>query len=215
MRKALARETIAMAKLGYEVHSQPSPSRKQPVGGCAVFVKAHLKGASLHRFQDPTTGCGFEAVMVRFAGTNVACISMYLQSGSFIDGVVNASILAELKSLIASLRCPWFIAGDWNSHLPEVLGTRLNEVLKGQFLGTGRGTAGGSNELDYALIHPSLHRFVRVRPDWAVPFKPHCALHFAWQVEATKDLVPGLRVCMDNFDLITQDQRLDQVQPVA
>ena len=213
--EALATETIAMAKLGYEVHSQPSPSRRQPVGGCAVFVKTHLKGASLHRFQDPTTGCGFEAVMVRFAGTNVACISLYLQSGHFIDGVVNAKVLAELKSFIASLRCTWFVAGDWNSHLPEVLGTRLNEVLKGQFLGTGHGTAGGSNELDYALIHPSLHRFVRVRPDWAVPFKPHCALHFTWQVEAIKDLVPGLRVCVEDFEQITQDERLVQVQPVC
>ena len=92
-----------MAKLGYEVHSQPSPSRKQPVGGCAVFVKAHLKGASLQRFQDPTTGCGFEAVMVRFAGTNVACISLYLQSGYFIDGVVNARSGAEKPFSFAAM----------------------------------------------------------------------------------------------------------------
>ena len=193
------------------IHSQ-ARQRSNRLEDVRCLLK--LKGASLPRYQDPNTGCGFEAVTVRFAGTNVACISLYLQSGYFIDGEVNARILAELKSLLASLRCPWFVAGDWNSHLPEVLGTRLNEVLKGQFLGTGHGTAGGSNELDYALIHPSLHRFVRVRSDWAVPFKPHCALHFAWQVEATKDLVPGLRVCMDDFDLITQEQRSDQVQEV-
>ena len=142
---ALAKEKIALAKLGYELYAQPSPTRKNPVGGIAVMTKAHLKGAFIHRFQDPTSGCGFEAVMVRFAGVNVVCISIYLQSGHFIDGAINAHILAELKSLLATLRCPWFIAGDWNASLPEVLGTRLNEVLKGQFLGTGHGTAGGDN----------------------------------------------------------------------
>ena len=199
---------------GYEMYSQPSLSRKRPVGGCAVLVKAHVKGTSLHRFQDHTTGCGFEAVMVRVAGTNVACVSLYLQSGHFIDGEVNANILAELRSFLSSLRCPWFVAGDWNSHLPDVLGTRLNEVLKGQFLGVGQGTAGGVNELDFALIHPSMHRCVRVQSDWMVPFKPHCALHFTWQAESVKDLVPGLRVFSDDFDPVTQDERQGQIQPV-
>ena len=211
---SLAKEKVALAKLGYEVYSQPSPVRKQPVGGCAVMVKAHLKGTFIHRFQHPTTGCGFEAVMVRFAGTNVVCVSIYLQSGHFIDGAINAKILAELKSMLATLRCPWFVAGDWNSSLPEVPGTRLNEVLKGQFLGTGHGTAGGENELDFALIHPALHHFVHVSPDWTVPFKPHCALNFYWQAEAIKDLVPGLTVCADDFHQITSEQRLE-VFPVT
>ena len=152
--------------------------------------------------------------MVRVAGTNVACVSLYLQSGHFIDGEVNANILAELRSFLSSLRCPWFVAGDWNSHLPDVLGTRLNEVLKGQFVGIGQGTAGGVNELDFALIHPSMHRCVRVQSDWMVPFKLHCALHFTWQAESVKDLVPGLRVFSDDFDPVTQEERQGQIQPV-
>ena len=48
----LAKETVSLAKLGYEVHSQPCPNRKQPVGGSAIMVKSHLKGASLKRHQD-------------------------------------------------------------------------------------------------------------------------------------------------------------------
>ena len=212
--ETLAKEAIALAKLGYEVFAQPSPVRKQPVGGCAVVVKSHLKGAALHHYQDPSTGCGFEAVMVRFAGSNVAFISIYLQSGSFIDGVVNATILAELKSFLTTLRCPWFVAGDWNSDLQEVLATRLNEVLKGQFLGLGKGTAGGTNELDFALIHPSLHRLVHIVSDWAVPFKPHCALLFSWQAASTTDLVPGLRAIQDDFDKLLPEQK-QEVGPVV
>ena len=45
------------------------------------------------------------------------------------------------------------------------------KVLKGQFLGLGKGTAGGTNELEFALIHPSLHRLVRIVSDWAVAFQ--------------------------------------------
>ena len=212
--ETLAKEAIALAKLGYEVFAQPSPVRKQPVRGCAVVVKSHLKGAALHHYQDPSTGCGFEAVMVRFAGSNVAFISIYLQSGSFIDGVVNATILAELKSFLTTLRCPWFVAGDWNSDLQEVLATRLNEVLKGQFLGLGKGTAGGTNELDFALIHPSLHRLVHIVSDWAVPFKPPCALLFSWQAASTTDLVPGLRAIQDDFDKLLPEQK-QEVGPVV
>ena len=211
----LAKETVSLAKLGYEVYSQPCPNRKQPVGGSAIMVKSHLKGASLKRHQDDATGCGFEAVLVRFAGTNVVCISLYLQSGYFVDGATNAEILAELKSFLATVRCPWFMAGDWNSHLPEVMETRMNEVFKGQFLGTGAGTAGGTNELDFALIHPALHRFVSVRQDWSVPFKPHCALHFMWQVEATKDLVPGLSAVSDEFEKVLPESRLQVVPTVT
>ena len=48
---------------------------------------------------------------------------------------------------------------------------------------------------------------MKVRQDWAVPFKPHCALHFEWQVEATKDLVPGLSSVTDNFETIQPEQR--------
>ena len=210
---ALAKETIAMAKLGYEVFAQPCPTRKQPVGGCAVLVKSHIKGAALHHYQDSSTGCGFNAVMARFAGTNVVFISIYLQTGSFIDGEVNAKILAELKSFLATLRCPWFAAGDWNSDLQEVLGTRLNEVLKGQFLGIGKGTAGGTNELDYALIHPALHRLVHIREEWAVPFRPHCALLFSWQMTSTSDLVPGLRAFQEDFEKISHEQK-QEVFPV-
>ena len=210
--KALAKETVSLAKLGYELFSQPCPNRKQPVGGSAVMVRSHIKGASIKRYQDGNTGCGFEGVLVRFAGTNVVCVSVYLQSGQFVDGPVNAEILAELKCFLATVRCPWFIAGDWNSPLPEVLDTRLNEVFKGQFLGTGAGTAGGNNELDYALIHPALHRFVTVWQDWSVPFKPHCALNFVWQTKATRDLVPGLSVVGDDFEAIRPEQRQHVVQ---
>ena len=148
----LAKETVSMAKLGYELFSQACPNRKQPVGGSAILVRSHIKGASLKRYQDTNTGSGFDAVLVRFAGANVVCVSLYLQSGHFVDGPTNAGILTELKCLLATVRCPWFVAGDWNSHLSEVLETRMHEVFKGHFLGTGTGTAGGTNELDYAML---------------------------------------------------------------
>ena len=57
------------------------------------------------------------------------------------QGQCQYSYRAEELSFLATMsvvRC-W----DWNSHLPDVLGTRLNEVLKGQSLRIGQGTAEG------------------------------------------------------------------------
>ena len=39
----------------------------------------------------------------------------------------------------------------------------------------------------------------------------HCALQFCWQVEATKDLVPGLRTCANDFDKIVPEEGLEEV----
>ena len=50
---ALAKEKIALAKLGYELHAQPSPTRKNSVGGIAVMTKAHLKGTFHPPFSGP------------------------------------------------------------------------------------------------------------------------------------------------------------------
>ncbi|CAE7236857.1 unnamed protein product, partial [Symbiodinium sp. CCMP2592] len=154
--KAFHAESVALAKAGYHLHGQHSPARKREIGGVMVCVKAHLQARHVHTFQDPETGCGFVAIAVRVTGFDLALISLYLESGSSFEGRTNTVVLSHLYGVLASLKCPWCVVGDWNIDSCEVLATRLEDLTRGRLLGTGMPTAGTAAELDYALVHPTL-----------------------------------------------------------
>ncbi|CAE7214837.1 unnamed protein product [Symbiodinium sp. CCMP2592] len=206
--KAFHAESVALAKAGYHLHGQHSPARKREIGGVMVCVKAHLQARHVHTFQDPETGCGFVAIAVRVTGFDLALISLYLESGSSFEGRTNTVVLSHLYGVLASLKCPWCVVGDWNIDSCEVLATRLEDLTRGRLLGTGMPTAGTAAELDYALVHPRLASHVSLELVWDVPFKPHAALMCTLPLKPLQDLQPNLRTLADSFDPITDDQRL-------
>ncbi|CAE7555002.1 eag [Symbiodinium sp. CCMP2592] len=115
--RAFHAETVALAKAGYHVHGQHSPVRKREIGGVMVCVKSHLQARHVHTFQDPETGCGFVAVAIRVTGFDLALLSLYLESGSTFEGRANTLVLSNMYAVIASLKCPWCVVGDWNLDL--------------------------------------------------------------------------------------------------
>ena len=135
-----------------------------------VCVRSHLQARHIHTFQDPETGCGFVSVAIRVTGYDLALFSLYLESGSSFDGRANALVLSNLYAVIATLKCPWCVVGDWNLEASEVLATRLEDLARGRLLGTGLPTAGTAAELDYALVHLRL--------------ASHLSLELAWDVQA-------------------------------
>ena len=50
--------------------------------------------------------------------------------------------------------------------------------IKGKLVGLMCPTAGGTNELDYALVHSALEGCFKVSFSYEVPFRPHGAVHF-------------------------------------
>ena len=205
--KSFQAESVALSKAGYHVHGQHAPTRKREVGGVMVCAKSHLQARHVHTFQDPDTGCGFVAIAVRLAGFDLALFSLYLESGSTFDGQANTSVLSHLYAVIAALQCPWCVAGDWNLDASEVLATRLEDLTKGRFLGTGLPTAGTATELDFALAHPRLASHLSLELAWDVPFKPHAALVCHLPLKSLLDLQPNLKTINDSFDPITDEQR--------
>ena len=109
--------------------------------------------------------------------------------------------------MLATLKCPWCVAGDWNLDAGEVLATRLEDLTRGRLLGTGLPTAGTAAELDYALVHPRLASHLSLELAWDVPFKPHAALVCALPLKPLQDLQPILRTITDSFDPILESQR--------
>ncbi|CAE7504637.1 unnamed protein product [Symbiodinium sp. CCMP2592] len=205
--RAFHAETVALAKAGYHVHGQHSPVRKREIGGVMVCVKSHLQARHVHTFQDPETGCGFVAIAIRVTGFDLALLSLYLESGSTFEGRANTLVLSNMYAVIASLKCPWCVVGDWNLDACEVLATRLEDLTKGRLLGTGMPTAGTAAELDYALVHPRLASHLSLELAWDVPFKPHAALKCTLPLKSLQDLQPNLRSITDSFDPILDDQR--------
>ena len=213
--KSFQAESVALSKAGYHVHGQHAPARKREVGGVMVCAKSHLQARHVHTFRDPDTGCGFVGIAIRLAGFDLALFSLYLESGSTFDGQVNTSVLSHLYAVIAALQCPWCVAGDWNLDASEVLATRLEDLTKGQLLGTGLPTAGTGTELDYALAHPRLASHLSLELAWDVPFKPHAALVCHLPLKPLLDLQPNLKTINDSFDPITDEQRKIHLKRVS
>ena len=208
-------ESVALSKAGYHVHGQPAPVRKRAIGGVMVCVRSHLQARHIHTFQDPETGCGFVSVAIRVTGYDLALFSLYLESGSSFDGRANALVLSNLYAVIATLKCPWCVAGDWNLDAGEVLATRLEDLTRGRLLGAGLPTAGTAAELDYALVHPRLASHLSLELAWDVPFKPHAALLCALPLKPLQDLQPILRTITDSFDPILESQRSLELQVIS
>ena len=164
-----------------------------------------------YTFHYPETACGFVSVAIRVTGYDLALFSLYLECGSSFDGRANALVLSNLYAVIATLKCPWCVAGDWNLDAGEVLATRLEDLTKGRLLGT----AGTAAELDYALVHPRLASHLSLELAWDVPFKPHAALLCALPLKPLQDLQPILRTITDSFDPILESQRSLEPQVIS
>ena len=205
--QAFQAESVALSKAGYHLHGRHAPARKREVGGVMVCVRSHLQARHLHTFQDPETGCGFVAIAVRITGFDLVLFSLYLETGGDFEGQVNASVLSNLHAVIASLKCPWCVVGDWNLDASDVLATRLEDITKGRMLGTGMPTAGTSAELDYALLHPRLASHVSLELMWDVPFKPHAALLCTLPLKPLQDFQPIVQTIADNFEPISDELR--------
>ena len=140
-------------------------------------------------------------------GFDLVLFSLYLETGGDFEGQVNASVLSNLHAVIASLKCPWCVVGDWNLDASDVLATRLEDITKGRMLGTGMPTAGTSAELDYALLHPRLASHVSLELMWDAPFKPHAALLCTLPLKPLQDFQPIVQPIADNFEPISDELR--------
>ncbi|CAE7750369.1 unnamed protein product [Symbiodinium necroappetens] len=145
---------IEAGKAGYQFQALPAGQGKGvgTLGRVAILTKNHL-GARLVDSFVTKEGCGWIAVALRVHGRDLILFSLYLQSGVGPTGGCNPEVLANLASTLSQLQGVWVVMGDFNHPRLEMANLGLvTQVL----VGPGCPTAGGENELDYAMVHSAL-----------------------------------------------------------
>ena len=140
-----------LAKAGFHAHVIPSgaSSVAHNSGGVAIVVRSHLNAQAGPRFSK--AGCGYVSCMIRFRGGTCALFSVYLQSMIGVQAEPNVTILASLAGDLASLACPWLVAGDWNSTPTEIEAAGLCRKLRATLVGGCSPTVDSGGILDFGL----------------------------------------------------------------
>ena len=191
----LRQEEVAVSKAGYDMFAFPAARRGRSIqGGVAVVTRKHVGGHLVHHHSQER--CGFVVVAMRISGTDTIVVSLYLQCSIGLTSEPNVSILAELLALVKKWKGPWFVAGDWNVNVSEVLTKRIAEHVGAVFLYLGESSIeGGPNELDFGLASRRLASVLTVHHDWGVPLKPHAALQFDLKVSRLTMHQPHCQTC--------------------
>ena len=154
-------------------------------GGFLVLHMPH----HLSHFLDAYTieGCGWLACVFSFQETQIAIFSVYFKCDEGLQGRTNSKLLARLLGVIANLKIPWCIAGDWNCSPEDVSASVLLQKFQGTIFAPDESTLKGS-VLDFAVVHNSLAGCAHLETDWDIPFRPHCllTLHLDLDVSAMK-----------------------------
>jgi exonuclease III len=125
-------------KLGWRAHFGPALVTQQmgTSGGTAVMSRKGLGSkphdTTLARHANRICGAWIGAVVKG----GVHCFSVYLKDSEGISDT-NADVLTHLTALIAAVRGPWIIGGDWNvspdtlrkSNWPSIVGGHIHAPL--------------------------------------------------------------------------------------
>ena len=149
-------------------------------GGIMLGARTHINMREGPQFA--LEGKGFQFGIFRFHGHDLAVGTVYLESGAGLDGGVNPRVMAELLVVIQSFACKWLIAGDWNMTWDELQESSFPRLAQAGVAQPSQATTTHGRTLDYALCSRTIAGLVTATVLWDVPFRPHAAVLFEFDV---------------------------------
>ena len=149
-------------------------------GGIMLGARTHINMREGPQFV--LEGKGFQFGIFRFHGHDLAVGTVYLESGAGLDGGVNPRVMAELLVVIQSFACKWLIAGDWNMTWDELQESSFPRLAQAGVAQPSQATTTHGRTLDYALCSRTIAGLVTATVLWDVPFRPHAAVLFEFDV---------------------------------
>ena len=99
-----------------------------------------------------------------------------------IQGTTNSQILARILALIQATNRQFILVGDWNNHPEHFQSIVLSSKFHWQILAPDATMLNG-NTVDYALIEEKLAACTSMTTEWAIPWRPHCLVTYALELE--------------------------------
>ena len=166
-----------LQSLGWDLYAEPASlsDKGTRLGGTACAFPKNSGVWQKATYQ--CKGAGYTAVGLRQRRWDYTIVSLYLRDTEGLNGPTNAEVLSSLVAFVRTLPEPWIILGDWNLDPTEVQDTALIQVMRGRMIATGEATCNHGAELDFGVVSRSLEALVELSATWAVPWKPHAALH--------------------------------------
>ncbi|CAE7252271.1 unnamed protein product, partial [Symbiodinium sp. CCMP2456] len=156
-------------------------------GGVMIGARRHINMRQGPKFS--LEGKGFHFGI--FQGHDLAIGTVYLESGTGLEGEINSKILAELLVVIQAFSCKWFVSGDWNLTWEDLQDSTFPRLSRAGVVLPDQPTTTHGRTLDYALCSRELVGLVVATTTWDVPFRPHAAV--LYQVEIGGLGTPVLR----------------------
>ena len=122
-------------------------------------------------------GCGWEA-----KGRSILVIAVYFKTNETLQGQTNSKLLARILTLLQASNRQFMMVGDWNNHPDQFQSTVLNSKFHWQILAPDATLLNG-NTVDYAIMHQNLATHTSMTTDWAVPWRPHCLVTYALELD--------------------------------
>ena len=184
----------AMCKIGsrgWRGLPMPSHCGEQGThGGLLALSRQRRPLTALHTCSHE--GCGYQAVSCRFRSFDLVMVNIYLKNSCGPHVSPNSFLLGSLFAMLANLKSPWIVLGDWNFDMSEAMQLTVDSRVRGQFVGVNGPTLDSGGQLDYAFASQGIAPFVDVSAEWSVPFRPHCALRLSLDLAVVDICLPQL-----------------------
>ena len=173
---------------GYPAHSNTTNDGTH--GGILVIHDTAHGLTQLEAFE--VDGCGYQAFLWEAKARSILVVAIYLKTNESIQGTTNAQILGRILALLDASTRQFILVGDWNNHPEQFQGTVLSSKFHWQILAPDATLLNG-NTVDYAIIQQTLAACTSMTTEWAVPWRPHCLLTYALELEDDFRLYHQLR----------------------
>ena len=163
---------------GYPAHSNPDKEGNH--GGILIlYDTAH--GLSKVENYD-IEGRGYQAFLWEAKARSVLVVAVYFKTNENLQGPTNSKLLPRILALVDATNRPYILVGDWNNHPDLFQQTVLSSKFHWQILAPDATLLNG-NTVDYAIMHQNLAPLASMTTEWAVPWRPHCLLTYAFELD--------------------------------
>ena len=173
---------------GYPAHANSNNDGTHG-GIIAIYDTAHGL-TQLEAFD--IEGCGYQAFLWEAKARTILVVAVYFKTNETIQGTTNSQILARILALLQATTRQFILVGDWNNHPEHFQSTVLSSKFHWQILAPDATLLNG-NTVDYAIMHQTLAACASMTTEWAVPWRPHCLLTYALELEDDFRLYHQLR----------------------
>ena len=132
-------------------------------GGEGFLVQPHVEATGYHQDADTVD---FRSIILTMKGTSLHLVVVYFDSSIGLDAGPNVDKAKEALKIIAAIKLPWLIVGDFNVPPDECVASAFYSYLGGTLLAP-------KVVLDYGICSPELAEYIDLQPFYDHPCTPH------------------------------------------